>query len=194
MNLRRTVAVACVGALALLGQELAAVASPSPRLVLRYTFEQDTTVAVHDSSASGLTGVLVNADPATAFIDGVPGRKRVLQLVASKRQYVDVPQSNTIDVDQYTLAAWIRYTGVSTPDTHDRWEVIEKAGAYWMNVRTNGRLRAGGFYGGVRPASTGRSSTATRPSRQMCGLTWPRPTTAPSSPCTSTENALGPYR
>ena len=148
MYLRRTVAVACVGALALLGQELAAVASPSPSLVLRYTFEQDTTVAVHDSSASGLTGVLVNADPATAFIDGVPGRKRVLQLVASKRQYVDVPQSDTIDVDQYTLAAWIRYTGVSTPDTHDRWEVMEKAGAYWMNVRTNGRLRAGGFYGG----------------------------------------------
>jgi hypothetical protein len=26
--------------------------------------------------------------------------------------------------------------------------VLEKAGAYWLNVRTTGQLRAGGFFGG----------------------------------------------
>ena len=31
----------------------------------------------------------------------------------------------------------------------DRWEVLEKAGAYWMNIRTDTRkLRFGGFFGG----------------------------------------------
>ena len=46
------------------------------------------------------------------------------------------------------LAAWVRYTGVENDQTLDRWEVLEKAGAYWMNIRTDGRVRVGGFYGG----------------------------------------------
>ena len=44
------------------------------------------------------------------------------------------------------MAAWVRYL----PLVHDdRWEVFEKAGAYWMNIRTDTRrLRVGGFFGG----------------------------------------------
>jgi len=123
-------------------------AESPPSLVLSYKFNTDTTVAINDSSANALTGTLVNADPATAFVKGAPGKKDGLRLAASQQQYVGVPQSSALDVNRYTLAAWIRYTGVQTPDTLGRWEVMEKAGSYWLNVRTNGRVRAGGFYGG----------------------------------------------
>jgi len=141
------VAATCVASAALLAPTVPSTAA-SPSLVLSYQFNTDTTAAIRDSSASGLTGTLVNADPATAFVTGAPGKKKGLKLSASQQQFVDVPQSSALDVDRYTLAAWVRYTGVQTPDTLGRWEVMEKAGAYWLNVRTNGKVRAGGFYGG----------------------------------------------
>ncbi len=146
MRLRMTFGAACVVPLALMTPTASAAVSPD--LVLLYRFNTDTTSAIKDSSANALTGTLVNADPATAFVTGAPGKKTGLQLVASERQYVDVPQDSALDVDRYTVAAWIRYTGQETPDTLGRWEVLEKAGAYWLNIRTNGLVRAGGFYGG----------------------------------------------
>ena len=68
--------------------------------------------------------------------------------MGTRHQYVDVPRSTALDVNRYTLSAWVRYTGVENDLTLGRWEVLEKAGAYWMNVRTDGRVRVGGFYGG----------------------------------------------
>jgi hypothetical protein len=136
------------------GLSVSAVSKPSskravsPALVLFYKFDTDTTAVVKDASASALNGALVNANPSTAYVTGAPGKKKALQLVASMRQFVDVPQGNPLDVNRYTLAALVRYTGVQTPDTLDRWEVLEKAGAYWLNIRTDGHVRAGGFYGG----------------------------------------------
>jgi len=88
----------------------AASAVVSPNLVLLYKFDTDTTTAIHDSSASALTGTLVNTDPSTAFVTGAPGKKNGLNLVAAEQQYVDVPQSSALDVNSYTLAAWVRYT------------------------------------------------------------------------------------
>ena len=37
--------------------------------------------------------------------------------------------------------------------TLGRWEVLEKANAYWINIRTNGRVRVGGFFGGCTSAA-----------------------------------------
>lgn len=147
MRIGVAVAASCV-ALATLLAPGATSAAASPNLVLSYQFNTDTTTVIKDSSASGLAGTLVNADPATAFVKGAPGKKRGLELNASQAQFVDVPESGALDVDRYTLAAWVRYTGVQTSETLGRWEVMEKAGAFWLNVRTNGRVRAGGFYGG----------------------------------------------
>jgi len=71
-----------------------------------------------------------------------------------------VPLLPVLDVDHYTLSAWVRYTGVQNDKTLERWEVLEKAGAYWMNVRTNGLVRVGGFYGGcTNPAWQNFDST-----------------------------------
>jgi len=143
----RVVVTVCLATTAVLTQSASSV-EVSPSLVLSYQFNTDTTTAISDSSANAQTGTLINADPATAFVKGAPGKKKGLKLSASQQQFVDVPQSSALNVDRYTLAAWVRYTGVQTQDTLGRWEVMEKAGAYWLNVRTNGKVRAGGFYGG----------------------------------------------
>ena len=125
----------------------AAATTPSA-LVLRYSFNTDSSVVIHDASAHGLHGTLINADPSVAFTKGAPSLRKGLQLVAPEKQYVEVPEAAPLDVNRYTLAAWVRYSGTSTADTKGRWEVLEKAGAYWLNIRTDGSLRAGGFYGG----------------------------------------------
>jgi hypothetical protein len=59
-----------------------------------------------------------------------------------------VADASPLDVNRFTLAAWVRYL----PNVHDaRWEVLEKAGAYWINIRTDSRrVRAGGFFGGCQ--------------------------------------------
>jgi hypothetical protein len=120
----------------------------SPAMVLFYKFDSDTTTVVKDASAQGLDGTLTNASPSTAYVTGLAGKKKALKLVASSRQFVSVPQGNALDVNKFTLSALVRYSGVQTPDTLDRWEVLEKAGAYWLNIRTDGHIRAGGFFGG----------------------------------------------
>ncbi len=116
-------------------------------LVLRYSFDHDANGSVVDSSPSALHGTLVNADPRTAYTSGMPGRGRAISLIGAQHQYVDVPQSAALDVNRFTISALVRYTGVQNDSTLDRWEVVEKAGAYWLNIRTNGRVRVGGFFG-----------------------------------------------
>jgi hypothetical protein len=116
-------------------------------LVLHYGFDNDTGGVVQDTSPSALDGTLVNADPANAYTPSVTGRKLALTLVGAQHQYVEVPQGGALDVNKYTLAALIRYTGVQNDETNGRWEVLEKAGAYWLNIRTDGRVRVGGFFG-----------------------------------------------
>lgn len=123
-------------------------AATTPNLVLRYTFQNDTTTLIQDASPHHVAGTLTNADPAKAFVTGKSGLGKALQVLAPEQQYVAVPEGDRLDVNRFTLAAWVKYTGVTTPDTKDRWEVLEKAGAYWINVRTDGHVRAGGFFGG----------------------------------------------
>jgi hypothetical protein len=124
-------------------------AAVSPNIVLFYKFDTHQGASVTDSSASHLNGTLVNvANPAAAYVTGRSGYKTALSLAAPQHQYVDVPQGPSLDVNRFTLAALVKYTGSQTPETLDRWEVLEKAGAYWLNIRTDGHVRAGGFFGG----------------------------------------------
>jgi Concanavalin A-like lectin/glucanases superfamily len=126
----------------------AADAAVSPSIVLFYKFNTHQGTSVIDSSASQLNGTLINvAAPDSAYVTGRTGYGKALNLVAAQRQYVAVPEGSALDVNKFTLAALVKYTGVQTPDTLDRWEVLEKAGAYWLNIRTNGLIRAGGFFG-----------------------------------------------
>jgi hypothetical protein len=124
-------------------------AAVSPNIVLFYKFNTHQGASVTDSSNAHVNGTLVNvANPDAAYVTGLTGYGKALSLVAAQRQFVDVPQMPSLDVNRFTLAALVRYTGTQTPETLDRWEVLEKAGAYWLNIRTNGHVRAGGFFGG----------------------------------------------
>ncbi len=137
-----TVLLACVAPAA---PDVAA--PPTGGLVLHYPMET-LTGGVVDDAAGPLDGRVVAASGAPRLAPGLPGYGRALQLTGSGHQYVDVPRSTALDVDRYTLSAWVRHTGAENDLTLGRWEVLEKAGAYWMNVRTDGRVRVGGFFGG----------------------------------------------
>ena len=131
----------------------AAAAPPTTGLVLSYPMETLVQGVVDDASPSGLDGQVRAASGTPRLRPSLAGYGTALELAGTQHQWVDVPTSPVLDVDRYTLAAWVRYTGVQNDQTLDRWEVLEKAGAYWMNVRTNGLVRVGGFYGGCANAS-----------------------------------------
>jgi hypothetical protein len=131
----------------------AVAAAPTSGLVLSYTFANETGTTVRDRSPSRINGTLVNTSAPGAYEPSLSGHNSALKLVGSQRQWVDVGDTPALDVNRYTVAAWVRYTGVQNAQTLDRWEVLEKAGAYWMNIRTTGQVRAGGFYGGCTTPS-----------------------------------------
>jgi hypothetical protein len=132
----------------------AADAAPTTSgLVLNYGFDNDTGSVARDSSPNAIDGTYVGTTAAAAKSPGVPGRSWAITLIGSQHQYVAVPERNALDVDRFTVAALIRYTGVENDKTLGRWEVVEKAGAYWINIRTDGRVRVGGFFGGCTSAA-----------------------------------------
>ena len=128
--------------------EAAAQQRAASALVLSYTMNSAIDTRVRDVAQHALHGTLVNGTLATALVAGRPGRGSALSLVGEHRQFVAVPEHAALDVNRYTLSAWVRYTGEENDATLGRWEVMEKAGAYWLNVRTNGLVRVGGFFGG----------------------------------------------
>ena len=142
---RSALLASALSALALVMTSTAEAApAPTDGWVLGLGFESVQGGVVHDASLSALTGTLRGTSPAVTAAS-LSGHGRAIALDAAKRQFVHVPDAAVLDVDRYTVAAWVRYL----PKVHDdRWEVAEKAGAYWMNIRTDTRrLRAGGFFG-----------------------------------------------
>ncbi|MGE0138271.1 MAG: LamG domain-containing protein, partial [Ilumatobacteraceae bacterium] len=122
--------------------------------VLQYSFDNDAAgVTVLDSSPSKLNGTLVNTTTQAAGTPSVAGRGTAIRLVGAQHQYIAVPEANALDVNTFTLAALVNYTGVQNDQTNGRWEVLEKADAYWINIRTDGHVRVGGFFGSCTSAS-----------------------------------------
>jgi hypothetical protein len=125
-----------------------AAAPTTTGLVLNYSFDNDSGTVARDSSTNAINATYVNTTAAAARSTGVPGRGFAIRLVGSQHQYLAVPERNALDVNRFTVAALVNYTGVENDQTLGRWEVVEKAGAYWINVRTDGHVRVGGFFGG----------------------------------------------
>ncbi|MFC4784337.1 LamG domain-containing protein [Nocardioides sp. MAHUQ-72] len=130
-----------------------AAAPTTTGLVLNYGFDADTGTVARDSSPNAVNGTYVNTTAEAARSTGVPGRSWAITLVGAEHQYVAVPERNVLDVSRFTVAALVNYTGVQNDRTNERWEVVEKAGAYWINVRTDGHVRVGGFFGGCSSAA-----------------------------------------
>jgi hypothetical protein len=131
----------------------AASAPTTVGLVVNYRFDNDSGVVARDSGSNAIHGRYINTTAAAARSAGVPGRSWAISLVGAQHQYVSVPDRTALDVNRFTVAALVRYTGVENDQSFGRWEVVEKAGAYWINVRTNGRVRVGGFFGGCTSAA-----------------------------------------
>lgn len=155
--MRRSLSCLSVGAVSLAAvlaaAPVAAVGPPAPTqgLVLHYPMESlpgGTTVP--DDSGNALNGQLVVGTGAATLVPSLNGYGQALKLTGTQHQYVAVPSSPLINVNRYTLSAWVRYTGVQNDKTLGRWEVLEKADSYWINIRTNGKVRVGGFYGGCQ--------------------------------------------
>lgn len=122
----------------------------NPAMVARYEFEAfPAGTQIKDSSRNDLDGALMGAvGHERPTHDPVRGKHLQLGGIASG-VFAEVPDHDLLDVDTYTLTAWVNYR----LDSQVRLEVLEKAGAYWMNIRADdpastGRLRSGGFYGG----------------------------------------------
>ena len=128
-------------------------AVPESGLVLQYSMETLSQGTITDGSPSSLAGRVEAGSGTVRLVTSLVGYGRALRLTGTQHQYVNVPTSTVLDVNTYTLSAWVRYTGIQNDQTLGRWEVLEKAGAYWMNVRTNGLVRVGGFYGGCANAN-----------------------------------------
>jgi len=126
----------------------AAAAPTTQGLVLYYGFNGDTGTTAIDSSVNRINGTYVNTTASAARSSGPTGKSFAARFVGTSQQYVSVPERNALDVDRFTLAAYVNYTGVQNPQTGGRWEVFEKANAYWINIRTDGHVRVGGFFGG----------------------------------------------
>ena len=70
--------------------------------------------------------------------------------------YVLIGNDTSLQVDHFTLTAWVHPYSYSDPIPNEqRMEIFEKAGEYWMNISTNGgyqrdkgELRVGGFFEG----------------------------------------------
>jgi hypothetical protein len=141
---------------AAVGPAHGAPVTPAPTtvgLVLNYTFDNDAGVVARDAAPSAIHGTYVNTTAAEARSAGVAGRSWAITLRGAEQQYLSVPERDALDVDRFTAAALISYTGIENDHTFGRWEVLEKADAYWINVRTNGRVRVGGFFGGCTSAA-----------------------------------------
>lgn len=145
-------AVVVLGAAAvgppIVGPADAATTPSTAGLVLNYKFDNDAGNVARDSSANSINGTYVKTMAAAARSPSVSGAGSAIKLVGTQHQFVSVPERNALDVNGFTVAALVKYTGVQNDMTFDRWEVLEKAGAYWINVRTDGHVRVGGFFGG----------------------------------------------
>jgi hypothetical protein len=112
-------------------------------LIAEYRFDESAGRVASDSSGHHLHGRL---EGAPQWVKGYYGNGLRFD---GAQDYVYIGHHEALDVRQYTLAAWVRTDG-RTSDPQ-RQEILEKAGAYWLNIRNDSHtLRAGGFFGGCR--------------------------------------------
>jgi Concanavalin A-like lectin/glucanases superfamily len=115
-------------------------------LIAEYRFDESAGRMAPDSSGYHLHGWL---EGHPQWVEGYYGNGLQFDGTAD---YVYVGNQDVLDVTHYSLTAWIKTDGRSRDP--ERQEILEKAGAYWLNIRNNSSLlRAGGFFGGCRGLS-----------------------------------------
>jgi hypothetical protein len=112
-------------------------------LIVEYRFDESAGRMASDSSGHHLHGRL---EGHPQWVKGYYGNGLQFDGVSD---YVYIGKQDILDLTHYTLTAWVRTDG-RTKDP-ERQEILEKAGAYWLNIRNDSLMfRAGGMFGGCR--------------------------------------------
>lgn len=104
-------------------------------LVFQYDMSAVSGTTVSDLSGNGLNGTLVNF-AATPVTEAGPSGTGLLGLTFTRasQQKIDVGAAQALlDLSSFSIAAWVKITETDTPDNN--WEIMEKYGCYWLNVR-----------------------------------------------------------
>ncbi len=174
-GLRRVIALAavciCVGTSASAAEfqlpaatEGATSLTTGPIIDLDFLNISDSTVPDKSGNANygvgkkGAVGLETNWSPSTALDS--QGKTAVV-FDGTQMERIEIPnQSGHLDVGQYTIL--VQFTldqSVDTDPLHQRYELMEKAGSFWFNVREDTSpkylLRTGGYFNGEAHALTG---------------------------------------
>jgi Ca2+-binding RTX toxin-like protein len=142
MNAARTTLAVLAGA-GLLIPSLAGAAK-----VLEYLFDDPSAASAIDTSGNDLHGSFMGSNIHIA--PGLAGHGNGIALNGTD-DFIDVGDPSVLDISgSYTLMGWIHY-GMTDEGAA---ELMEKGGAYWLNVRLNKKngdpdkrlARAGGFF------------------------------------------------
>ena len=105
----------------------------SAEQVLEYLFEDPSATIAVDTSGNNLDGTFMGSSIHIA--PGLPGHGNGIVLNGVD-DFINVGDHDILDFsDSYTLMAWINYL----PTDEFRAELMEKGGAYWLNVRLHER-------------------------------------------------------
>jgi hypothetical protein len=137
---------------------LAASAEPMPSPILAFSFDNVTSSTVPDDSMSGNTYSIAAYSISGPFtpttVDSFTGSGKAMQFDGTQQQRIEV-NGTALTVSGFTFMADISLTGNDTDPAHERWEISEKAGSYWGNIRYGPPrvLRVGGFFSGSQTNS-----------------------------------------
>lgn len=151
---------ACAGLVSLTGASPGAGAvSPPAGAIIDLDFGNISGATVPDASGSGnggagrkgAAGAETSWSPATTTDS--QGSSAVV-FDGTQKERIEIPNTaGSLDVDHFSIL--VRFTlhpSVDTDPAHQRYELMEKAGSFWFNVRedTTPRylLRVGGFFNG----------------------------------------------
>ena len=132
-----------------------ALADSMPSPILAFSFDNVSSAAVPDDSGSGNTYSITAYNSSGPFtpttVDGFPGSGEAMQFDGTQQERIEV-SGTALTVSGFTIMADVNITGNDTDPEHLRWEVSEKAGSYWGNIRYGPPkvLRVGGFFSGTQ--------------------------------------------
>jgi len=138
-----------------------------PRPILAYSFEKVTSSVIRDDSRSGNVYISVAYDISGPFIPttgpSFPDSGKAFYFDGTQQQRIEVSGA-ALTLPAFTIMADVRLSDPVnfTDPANLRWEICEKAGSYWANIRMDQGpiipgppyvLRVGGFFSGRQDVS-----------------------------------------